>query len=258
MTPIEFLKRQAKNLLKDFKTQTSSFDSELQRNVHHYDEKFFKIDLLITDFFINEEKFKLGNAQHVIAKLCGLTKWQELTDASPAKIELSILLLTNMDRLEVRDWDEYVSDIENLNNFKLDDDTKLEIFKERFLDQEQDTYYEDYRLLKEEEAEIEWERDLPVSQSTVVKISSLPLTKEDREEFIDVANQSFERIFMDIEPENPELTLLLWNAERYIDEELLNQDMLPIDRNYALSLIDAFLVGHVIHLATLADNKVCN
>lgn len=255
MTPIEYLKLQAKNLHKDFKTQASSFDPKLRRNVYEYDPRFFKFDLLVADFKINEEKFKLGNAQHVIAKLCGLEKWSDLLKASPAKIELSFLLYDNMDRVEVRDWNEYVSRIETENEVKLDDEFKLQIFSEVFLEGEQDVYYDDYRLLKGEESEIEWEKDEPVPSVTTAKISSLPLTKEDREEFIKAASHSFERIFERIEPDNPELTRSLWNAERYVDEQLLRPDMLPIDRDYALSLIDSSLVGYVIQLAAQADDQ---
>lgn len=255
MTPIEYLKLQAKNLHKDFKTQTSSFDPKLRRNVYEYDPKFFKFDLLVNDFNINEEKFKLGNAQHVIAKLFGLEKWTDLLKASPAKIELSFLLYDNMDRVEVRDWNEYVSRIETENKVKLDDEFKLQIFSEVFLEGEQDVYYDDYRLLKGEEEEIEWEQDDPISSIPAAKISSLPLTEENRKEFIDEANRSFDRIMKRIEPDNPELTRSLWNTERYIDEELLKPEMLPIDRDYALSLVDAFLVGYVIQLAAQADDQ---
>jgi hypothetical protein len=255
MTPIEYLKLQAKNLHKDFKTQTSSFDPKLGRNVYDYNPRYFKFDLLVNDFNIDEEKFKLGNAQHVIAKLCGLIKWTDLLRASSAKIELSILLYTNMDKVEVRDWDEYVSRIETENKVKLDDDFKLQIFKEVFVEREQDIYYDDYRLSKDEETEIEWEHDDPVSSVHTAKISSLPLNKDDREELITVANQVFERIFERIEPDNPKLTRSLWNAGRYIDEELLSPNMLPIDRDYALSLIDSFLVGYVIQLAAQADDQ---
>lgn len=254
MTPIEYLKLQAKNLHKDFKTQTSSFDAKLQRNVYAYDPKYFKIDLLVEDFSINEEKFSLMNAQHIIAKLCGLQKWTDFSDASPAKIELSTLLYTHMDRLEVRDWDQYVLDIETSNNIKLDDEFKLQIFKEGFLDWQQDVYYDDYRLSKDEETEMEWEPHNTDSGMPTEQISSLPLSKKDREEFIKAANQSFERVFKDIEPQNPELTRSLWNAEKYIDQ-ILETDMLPIDRDYALSLIEAFLVYYVIGLATEADQK---
>ena len=53
-------------------------------------------------------------------------------------------------------------------------------------------------------------------------------------------------------PRNPEQTRKLWNAEDYVDN-MLTKDMLPISRDYALSLIDAFLVHHVLGLATQAD-----
>jgi len=258
MIPIEYLKLQAKNLHKDFKTQTSSFDPKLGRNRFDYEPRFFKIDLLVNDFNINEENFKLGNAQHVIAKLCGLEKWTDLSKASPAKIELSILLYTNMDTLEVRDWDQYVFDIETSNKVKLDDEFKLQIFKEGFLDWQKDVYYEDYRLSKDEETEIEWEKDDSVSSLPTAKISSLPLTKEDREEFVNAANQSFERVFDRVEPENPELVRKMWDAEKYIDKDVLTPDKLPIDRDYALSLVEAFMVGYVIQLAVEADDMADN
>lgn len=53
-------------------------------------------------------------------------------------------------------------------------------------------------------------------------------------------------------PCNPELTRKLWNAEDYVDH-FLTEDMLPINRDYAMSLIDAFMVHHVLGLATQAD-----
>ncbi len=258
MKPIEYLKLQAKNLHKDFKTQTSLSDPKLRRKVYDYDPKFFKIDLLVNDFNIKEENFKLGNAQHVIAKLCGLEKWTDLLNASPAKIELSVLLFTNMDRLEVRDWDQYVLDIETENNVKLDDDFKLQIFKEGFLEQEQDVFYDDYRISKDEDTEIEWEIDDPVSSGPTEQICSLPINEEFREEFINEANRSFERIFERIEPRHPEQTRKLWDAEKYIDEEFLKPEMLPIDRDYALYLIDASLVHYVIGLAVEADDQAVN
>lgn len=85
-------------------------------------------------------------------------------------------------------------------------------------------------------------------------ITSLPLSKADRAEFIEVANSVFESVMERIEPNNPELTRELWNATDYVDN-MLGQDMLPISKDYAMSLIDAFLVHHVIGLATEADKQ---
>ena len=253
MKPIEYLRLQAKNFHKDFKTQTSSFAPELRRNVYEYDPRFFKIDLLIDDFDINEEKFTLMNAQHIIAKLCGLEKWTDLTNASPAKIELSVLLFTNMDKLEVRDWEQYVLEIETKNIVKLDDDFKLQIFREGFFDWQEYISYEDYRLSRDEETEIEWVQTEIVPGVAVEQISSLPLKEDERDEFIKAANQSFESVFKHIEPKNPILTRSLWNAEKFINEVVLTPYKLPLDHDYALSLIDAALVHHVNDLATQAD-----
>lgn len=46
---------------------------------------------------------------------------------------------------------------------------------------------------------------------------------------------------------------MLWNAETYIDEELLSPNILPIERDYAISLVNSFLVGYVVQLAAQAS-----
>ncbi|MGJ7042758.1 hypothetical protein J2Y63_006041 [Shinella sp. BE166] len=85
-----------------------------------------------------------------------------------------------------------------------------------------------------------------------VVISALPLTEPDRSKFIETANLVFERVVDRIEPDNLQLTRSLWDPDRYVDHHLLSPDMLPISRDYALSLIDAFF-HHVIDLAVEAD-----
>jgi hypothetical protein len=86
------------------------------------------------------------------------------------------------------------------------------------------------------------------------QITSLPLGEADRAEFVEVANRVFDEILDRIEPNHPSETRKRWNAKSYIDG-LLSDDMLPISRDYALSLIDAFLVQHVIGLAVEADRR---
>lgn len=93
----------------------------------------------------------------------------------------------------------------------------------------------------------------PNDASGKFEITTLPLGPADHATFIEWANAVFETVMDRMEPDNPELTRKLWNAEHYVDEVLLRQDMLPIDRDYALSLIDAFLVHHVLDLAVRAD-----
>jgi hypothetical protein len=86
-------------------------------------------------------------------------------------------------------------------------------------------------------------------------ITSLPLNPVERREFVELAETTFDAVMERMEPENPEATRALWDAGSYVDGELsniLSQD-LPISRDYALSLIEAFLVHHVLDLAVAAD-----
>jgi hypothetical protein len=94
----------------------------------------------------------------------------------------------------------------------------------------------------------------PEARSGARQITALPLEPPDRAAFIQAANAAFEMVMERMEPDNPVATRKLWDAGRYVDYELLRPDMLPIDRDYALSLIDAFLVHHVLDLALEADS----
>ncbi|WP_217574785.1 hypothetical protein [Mesorhizobium sp. GbtcB19] len=85
-------------------------------------------------------------------------------------------------------------------------------------------------------------------------IASLPVTGTDRTMLIDAANAAFERIIERMEPANEELTRSYWDAEGYIDNEITS-DMLPLSRDYAAYLVDAFLLQHVVQLAVAADNE---
>jgi len=80
-------------------------------------------------------------------------------------------------------------------------------------------------------------------------ITSLPLCDADRTHFVECAERVFENVLARMEPSNPERIRTLWNAESYV-ATLLNPDILPIQRDYALSLSDVFLVHHVLDLAT--------
>ncbi len=92
-----------------------------------------------------------------------------------------------------------------------------------------------------------------VQPRTGYQITSLPVDDAYRKEAIELAESTFEMVMRRIEPDNPKRTRVLWNAENYVDNHHLSADMLPIDSEYALSLIEAFLVHHVINLAVQAD-----
>lgn len=258
MKTIEYFKLQAKNLHKDFKTQKPYFDSSLGDNLFEYSPKFFDVDALVTDFEINENHFTLMNAQHIIARLGGCEKWTMLLKANPEGLELSKLLFDNMHKISIEEWDMYISGEENEKGFLFDDEFKLDIFKAVFADVDghQSGGY-DYRLAKREKPSIEKQKIKPMEKKSIIKITTLPLAEKDHKEFIKVANWKFDDTLQSIEHTHPELVRKLWNPEQYI-EEVIKPDMLPIDRDYALSLVEAFLIHKVIELAAEADNQALN
>lgn len=257
MEIIEYFKLQAKNLCKDFKTQKSYFDADYGRELYQYAPKYFDIDALVLDFDIEEDNFTLMKAQHYIANLAGFRKWTEMLDASSSALKLSELLFKNMHKISVTEWDIYISAQQRENGFAFDDDLKLDIFEtvfEQVDDHQSDGY--DYRLLQSEKVLEKNQKSKPnkkINKSSV-QIFVLPLVGDERLEFMRTADLIFEKVLSTIEPKNPELVRKLWNPGNYIDEILLKQEMLPIDRDYALSLIDAFLVHHVIELAVETDD----
>ena len=258
MKTIEYFKLQAKNLHKDFKTQKPYFDSSLGDNLFEYSPKFFDVDALVTDFEIHENRFTLMNAQHIIARLGGFEKWTVLLKANPEVLELSKLLFDNMHKISIEEWDMYISGEEDEKGFLFDDEFKLDIFKAVYADVDgHQSYGYDYRLAKREKSSIENQKTKPMEKKSTIKITALPLGGKDHKEFIEVANRKFEDTLQSIEHAHPELVRKLWNPEQYI-EEVIKPDMLPIDRDYALSLVEAFLIHNVIDLATEVDKQDLN
>ncbi|WP_256009894.1 hypothetical protein [Desertivirga xinjiangensis] len=200
-------------------------------------------------------------AQHYIARLAGSRKWTDMLKASPFALELSKLLFDNMHKISVIEWEIYISVEERDKGFEFDDEFKLDIFKAVF--DERDGHQSDgldYRIGRKKENLsknnlIVKPKEEKMKNKSSVQISALPLASADKMEFIKAANSSFERVFESIEPENPELVRKMWDAEKYIDEDVLTPDRLPIDRDYALSMIDAFMFGYVMELAVEADSQ---
>jgi hypothetical protein len=88
------------------------------------------------------------------------------------------------------------------------------------------------------------------------QITALPLAGADCKAFVETANEVFETVLERLDLENSAPVRKLWSAEEYVDHGLLSEDMLPISFDYALSLIDAFLVHHVLELIKDADSRL--
>jgi hypothetical protein len=144
MTPIDYFKLQAKNLFKDYKTQTPPTGEEY----YEYHPKYFDIlgiFLAFTD--LDEGDFTLMKAQHVIARLAGFYKWTDMLKADPAELELGKLLFDNQDKLSIDDWEIYMSINEREYNIIYTPEQKIEILRVVYLDG--DAYGEsaqDFRL----------------------------------------------------------------------------------------------------------------
>jgi hypothetical protein len=121
------------------------------------------------------------------------------------------------------------------------------------------THLEALDRLAKREGFQRWSHLVASVSSTAEKreiIASLPLLPAERGDLIVSAKRAFERVLDRMEPDHPQKIRDLWNVADYVDNHLLGEGMLPISYNYALSLIDAFLVHHVIDLAGRADKQI--
>lgn len=262
MTHIAYFKRQAKNLFKDYNTKTAYVDDNGD-SCYKYVPRYFDIESILFDYEWDESDLTLMNAQHIIACMLGFYKWTDLLKASEEELELARLLFDNQDKIHIEDWRMYIAGAERDNKTTFDSAFRLEIFKHLFLNGETfENSFKDYRLNRNLDTEVQTKRWVTKNKSKKTKknnegtqITSLPLSKENRIEFIKKANSVFKTVMLRMMPCNPRPANKLWNAEDYVDN-FLTEEMLPISKTYALSLIDAFMVHHVVELATEADKMV--
>lgn len=142
MNYIDYFKRQAKNLFKDYKTKKPCIDGDL--TYYEYDPKYFDIDAIFCNFgnlasvfcdcgkYIDEENFTLMNAQHIIALMVGFEKWGELIKASELKLRTAKLLLENQDKISIENWKLYLEDVkQNIpEDCEIDDEGELSLLNQ--------------------------------------------------------------------------------------------------------------------------------
>ena len=258
MNHIDFFKLQAKNLHRDYKTQKTILDEDGDSYLE-YEPKFFDVDALFEDYEIDGQGFTLMSAQHLVAKMLRFNKWSDLINATKPELELAKLKFINQNKIPLVEWDIQVAGVEREHDMVFAPEDELDYYK-HCLSHHDDSiiFYPPYLLEKSLEEMADNESDEPLKvydPETSIKITSLPLSDDDRAEFIDEANSEFDRIAERMEPQNPKQTRELWDAESYVDG-FFNEITLPIDHDYALSLVGAFLVGHVANLAAQADEMV--
>lgn len=135
MNTIDYFKLQAKNLHKDFKTKTSVVDKTTTAFLYEYTPKYFDVEMVISDFGIDEDNFSLMNAQHVIAKMTNFDKWALLLKASPSELELTQLLYDYQNKIDLIGWQFYIANAQSMNEDELDTETQVEIFKQMVIEE---------------------------------------------------------------------------------------------------------------------------
>ncbi len=130
MDYIKFFKSEAKKFYKDFQTQYVVENDD----IYGYRPKFWKdIDEIIVSFDIDEDDFSLMKAQHVVAYLADFKNWNELLHANEYQLELGYYLVKHRENNLLEDWQMYELELESQLD-RLDDSSKLEIFKHTYLD----------------------------------------------------------------------------------------------------------------------------
>ena len=95
MSNLELFQKEAKNLLKDWKTQTKTVESD-GSVAYSYSPKFYDVKNLFLYYEFsdkNEQDIKLSRVQHLIAKIASFKKWNELIQSSSGHLEFAELLV---------------------------------------------------------------------------------------------------------------------------------------------------------------------
>ena len=254
----DFFKLQAKNLHRDYKTQKTVLN-ENGESYLEYEPKFFDIDAIFEDYEIDNEDFSLMSAQHLVAKMLRFNKWSDLINATKPEIELARLKFVNQNKIPLVEWDIQVAGVEREHHMVFDPEDELNYYKHCLSHYDESVlFFPTYLLEKSlEEMAVNEIGEPPIADNPEpsVKITSLPLSGDDRAEFIAEVNNVFDYVIKRMEPLHPEQTRKLWDAESFLDN-LLNEEMLPIDREQLWTMFEHFLIGHVADLAAQADEKI--
>lgn len=112
MDYLDFFRLQAKNLYRDWKTHTETEDG-----IYEYKPRFFDVDdfLLYFDEDQNEKNFCLQRAQHMVAKVAGFDKWNDLIKADEQHLELARIVFNGCTHSgsignSCENWESFYSD----------------------------------------------------------------------------------------------------------------------------------------------------
>ena len=147
MSPVDYFKLQAKNLLKDYQTQTPKIDQVDEVTYLTYSPTYFDIDRIFLEYDCDEENFSLMKAQHLFALMVGFNKWGDLIDAPSPELELAKLAWDNQHKIHLEDWNSYITQAEVENDVRLRPKERMDIFRQVFVEVDgHHSPFGDYRL----------------------------------------------------------------------------------------------------------------
>ena len=131
MDSIRFFKAQSKLLYKDYKTR---YFNE-KENIYAYKPIHYDIGSIFQTFGFQDHEFVLQKAQHLIARMAGFNKWNELIIASEPELDLA---KSHLQKFQIKQdkqyWEETNIDKQDINSLSdrkvkyfsaLDEDGKL-------------------------------------------------------------------------------------------------------------------------------------
>lgn len=98
MSNLEFFKKQAKNFLKDWQTQTITTNTDGSKS-YHYDWKFYDVDYHFNKLKLDDKDrldIKLARSQHWLAQILGQKNWNVLISLTDFELDKAEALLRSI------------------------------------------------------------------------------------------------------------------------------------------------------------------
>lgn len=149
MNHIDYFKLQARNLHRDYKTQEPYMENG--KKYYRYHPKYFDIDAIFTDWCEDlsiEEDFTYMKAQHLIAKMLGFKKWDNLLKAPEDQLDFLHLVFDNEHHANLEEWEVYMDGFYemNPNSPPLNFQSQKAIYEQIFIEQNLCSDFIPYKL----------------------------------------------------------------------------------------------------------------
>lgn len=108
MKNLEYFKKQAKYLVKDWETRKENpgTDEDWEGEPFVYEGEYFEMYNMVHFYEIGDD-FGLQKAQHVIAQMAGFKKWDDLQKADEDELALARIRFLHLDPTTAGSWERY-------------------------------------------------------------------------------------------------------------------------------------------------------